>query len=105
MLESEAFKSIRLTQGQTIDDFYSQLLERATILHKNDNEILIKFIKGLPDQLAFFVRAGNHTDSSSALSAAKMGEAYGYRSSNIPLVAAAKPVTNEKCSRFAKFKS
>ncbi|CAC5364390.1 unnamed protein product [Mytilus coruscus] len=32
-----------------------------------------------PEKLAFFVRAGNHKDSNSALSAAKMGEAYGYR--------------------------
>ncbi|CAC5404413.1 unnamed protein product [Mytilus coruscus] len=55
------------------------LVEKAQLLHKADHDILTKFIKGLPEKLAFFVRAGNHKDSNSALSAAKMGEAYGYR--------------------------
>lgn len=43
-------------------------------------------MKGLPDQLAFLVRAGDHSDSANKLAAAKMGEAYGYRKDNVPLV-------------------
>ena len=89
LLESEIFEALKLSKGQSIDDYYAQLLEKATILRKHDHEILIKFIKGLPQQLAFFVRAGNHGDSASALAAAKMGEAYGYRTDDAPLVAAA----------------
>jgi len=58
-------------------------------LNKSDHEILLKFVKGLPEQLAFFVRAGNHRESANALASAKMGEAYGYRSDEKPLVAAA----------------
>ena len=41
------------------------------------------FIQGLPAQLAFFVRAGNPSDITSAMTASKMGEAYGYRSNPV----------------------
>ncbi|CAC5424317.1 unnamed protein product [Mytilus coruscus] len=88
LLEGELFETLKLSKGQSIDDFYAQLLEKATILHKSDHEILIKFINGLPDQLAFFVRAGHHHDSPNCLAAAKMGDAYGYRKDDAPLVAA-----------------
>ncbi|CAC5414434.1 unnamed protein product [Mytilus coruscus] len=71
-------------------DWQSQtIVEKAQILKKKDHEILSQFIKGLPEQLAFFVRAGTHKDSASALSAAKMGEAYGYRKDDVVCVAAA----------------
>ncbi|CAC5418207.1 unnamed protein product [Mytilus coruscus] len=73
-------------------NFYGQIVEKAQILKKKDHEILSQFIKGLPEQLAFFVRAGTHKDSASALSAAKMGEAYGYRKDDVVCVAAAKPL-------------
>ncbi|CAC5390240.1 unnamed protein product [Mytilus coruscus] len=79
MLENEVFEHIKLSPGQALEDFYCQLVEKAQLLHKADHDILTKFIKGLPEKLAFFVRAGNHKDSNSAVSAAKMGEAYGYR--------------------------
>ena len=62
---------------------------------KSDYEIMNKFIKGLPEKLAFFVRAGNRKGSADALSAAKMGEAYGYRSDGVPLVAAANPTSDK----------
>ncbi|CAC5360752.1 unnamed protein product [Mytilus coruscus] len=88
LLEGEIFETLKLSKGQSIDDFYAQLLEKATILHKSDHAILIKFIEGLPDQIAFFVRAGHHNDSANCLAAAKMGEAYGYRKDDAPLVAA-----------------
>ncbi|CAG2209064.1 unnamed protein product [Mytilus edulis] len=45
LLEGEIFETLKLSKGQSIDDFYAQLLEKATILHKSDHEILIKFIK------------------------------------------------------------
>ncbi|CAC5415008.1 unnamed protein product [Mytilus coruscus] len=57
--------------------------------YPSDHEILIKFIKGLPDQFAFFVRAGHHSESANCLAAVKIGEAYGYRKDDAPLVAAA----------------
>ncbi|CAG2250394.1 CHST15 [Mytilus edulis] len=79
MLENEVFEHIKLSPGQALEDFYCQLVEKAQLLHKADHDILTKFIKGLPEKLAFFVRAGNHKDSNGALSSAKMGEAYGYR--------------------------
>ena len=78
-LESEVFQNSKLKPGQPLEDFYGHLVEKAQILQKPDHEILSQFIKGLPDKLAFFVRAGAHKDVASALSAAKMGEAYGYR--------------------------
>lgn len=62
---------------------------------KSDYEIMNKFIKGLPEKLAFFVRAGNRKGSADALSTAKMGEAYGYRSDGVPLVAAANPTSDK----------
>ena len=40
---------------------------------------MLKFINSLPQQLAFYVRAGNPSNSEDALASAKMGEAYGYR--------------------------
>ncbi|CAC5424627.1 APMAP [Mytilus coruscus] len=91
-LESENFQNMKLNRGQILEDFYGQIVEKAQILKKKDHEILSQFIKGLPEQLAFFVRAGTHKDSASALSAAKMGEAYGYRKDDVVCVAAAKPL-------------
>ena len=46
----------------------------------------MKFIDGLPSQLAFYVRAGHPVNLQAALSSAKMGEAYGYRSSTLPFL-------------------
>ncbi|CAG2189777.1 unnamed protein product [Mytilus edulis] len=91
-LESENFQNMKLSRGQILEDFYGQIVEKAQILKKKDHEILSQFIKGLPEQLAFFVRAGTHKDSVSALAAAKMGEAYGYRKNDEVCVAAAKPM-------------
>ncbi|CAG2237679.1 unnamed protein product [Mytilus edulis] len=55
-----------------------------------------------------FVRAGTHKDSVSALSAAKMGEAYGYRKNDEVCVAAAKPMVandNNPEQAFKKVKT
>lgn len=46
--------------------------------------------------MVFFVRAGNHSESARALSAAKMGETYGCREDNTPLVAAVSQKSNEQ---------
>lgn len=79
LMENEVFENLKLSPGQSLEDFHCQLVEKAELLSKPDYEVMCKFIKGLPEKLAFFVRAGSHTASSSALSAAKMGEACGYR--------------------------
>ncbi|VDI47531.1 Hypothetical predicted protein [Mytilus galloprovincialis] len=96
-----------LSSGQSIDDFYCQLVEKANTLKKPDHEILVKFIKGLPEQLAFFVRAGHHRDSPSALAAAKMGEAYGYRKAELQVAAASKQAkpSDKRDSEFASLQS
>ena len=44
---------------------------------------MLKFKQCLPAQLAIFFRAGNRSDITSAMTAAKMGEAYGYRSNPV----------------------
>ena len=49
------------------------------MIGKPEYEILTRFISGLPEQLAFFVRAGSPKDLMSALTQAKMGETCGYR--------------------------
>ncbi|CAC5403826.1 unnamed protein product [Mytilus coruscus] len=107
MLDSEIFENMSLSSGQSIDDFYCQLVEKANTLKKPDHEILVKFIKGLPEQLAFFVRAGNHRDSPSALAAAKMGEAYGYRKAELQVAAASKQAkpSDKRDSEFASLQS
>ena len=77
--ESELFSKIQLAPTQAIDAYHSVLLQKGKRLQKPDRDILIKFIEGLPAQLAFFVRAGCPANLSDALQASKMGEAYGYR--------------------------
>lgn len=93
MLENENFEQLKLSPGQAIEDFHCQLVEKGQLLNKAPHEILTKFIMGLPEKLALFVRAGGHKDMSSALSAAKLGEAYGYRIADELMVAATNPAT------------
>jgi hypothetical protein len=77
--EAELFAHMKLAPGQAIETFHSLVVEKGLRLQKQDRDLLIKFIEGLPQQLAFFVRAGHPVDHNAALSSAKMGEAYGYR--------------------------
>lgn len=56
--------------GQHIEDYYSQVVEKGSILKKNDFEIMSKFIQGLPDMLAFYVRACNPENSCNFLNIA-----------------------------------
>lgn len=96
LMENEVFENLKLSPGQSLEDYHCQLVEKAQLLSKPDHEILCKFIKGLPDKLAFFVRAGSHKNSASALSAAKMGEACGYRLHDELTVSAATKSTNNR---------
>jgi hypothetical protein len=47
---------LRKIQLQDIEDFYWEILEKGQILNKPDQEVMLKFIKGLPEKLAFYVR-------------------------------------------------
>ena len=84
LVETEQFTNLKLLPHQQIEDYYSHILEKGKKLLKSDQELLLKFIQGLPAQLAFFVRAGNPSDINAAMTSAKMGEAYGYRLSPVP---------------------
>lgn len=68
-----------LGASQEIDDFYCQILEKGQLLSKPDHEIMFKFINGLPEKLAFYVRSSKPKDISEALTLARAGEAYKYR--------------------------
>ncbi|VDI70593.1 Hypothetical predicted protein [Mytilus galloprovincialis] len=75
LMTNEIFQNIRLSSGQAIEDFYCNLVEKSQILSKPEHEVLSKFINGLPDKMAFFVRAGNPTTLQAALTSSKMAEA------------------------------
>ena len=79
VIESELFQNLLLLPGQDIEDFFGHVTEKFTVLKKPDYEIMAKFIQGLPEKLAFYVRASNPVDCNAALSFAKTGEAFGYR--------------------------
>ncbi|CAC5399620.1 unnamed protein product [Mytilus coruscus] len=79
VIENQLFNSLKLNTGQEIGDFYCQLVEKAELLSKPEHEVMSKFVDGLPDKLAFNVRASKPKDASDALTLAKTGEAYKYR--------------------------
>ncbi|CAG2203436.1 unnamed protein product [Mytilus edulis] len=79
IMESEIFQNMVLSPGQSLEDYFSQLSEKAQILRKHDHELVAKFISGLPEKMSFFVRAGQPVDAHHALTSAKMAEACGYR--------------------------
>ena len=70
-----------LLPHQQIEDYFSKIMDEGRQIHKTAQDILLKFIEGLPPQLAFFVQAGNPEDIQAAFTASKLGEAYGYRAS------------------------
>ena len=90
--ESAIFDSLTLGPAQPLESFYSVILEKGNRLHKPDRDLISKFINGLPPQLAFFVRAGKGGTLRDALTSAKLGEAYGYRTA--PSVSAMTTSTN-----------
>ena len=77
--ECENFQNVVLGASQEIEDFYCQILEKGQLLSKPDHEIMFKFINGLPEKLAFYVRSSKPKDISEALTLARAGEAYKYR--------------------------
>jgi len=79
VLETEQFNNMTLSPGEPLELFHSRLFEKANHLGKSDAEVLHRFVSCLPQQLAFFVRAGSPASSSEALASAKMGECAGYR--------------------------
>ncbi|CAC5402262.1 unnamed protein product [Mytilus coruscus] len=70
---------MQLGPTQEIEDFSCQVLEKGQILAKPEHEIMFRFINGLPEKLAFYVRTSHPKTQSEALSFAKAGEAYKYR--------------------------
>ena len=81
--ESAIFDALCLKPHQALESFYSEVLEKGLRLKKPERDIIAKFVSGLPPQLAFFVRARNITTSRDALQHAKLGEAYGYRTTAV----------------------
>ena len=104
IMESEIFQNMMLSPGQSLEDYYSQMLEKAQILNKPEHEIVAKFISGLPEKMAFFVRAGQPIDIQKALTSAKMAEACGYRQHS-DSVNAIKPPNFKKFQMSASSKS
>lgn len=74
-LEIDIFSNLKLLDGQLFEDFHSTVVEKGSILRNPDDEVLGKFISGLPDKLRLFVVAGAPKDMMTALTQAKLGEA------------------------------
>ena len=92
--ESAMFDALTLAPNQPLESFHSNILEKGTRLKKPDRDMTSKFINGLPSQLAFFVRANKVTSFREALTSAKLGEAYGYRT--VSTVSAVQRTTVQK---------
>ncbi len=92
--DNHLFNTMCLSVSQALEEYHGELILLGSKLGKTDRDILLRFVDGLPDQLAFFVRAGHPQSCIEALNAAKSGEAYGYRKllPSFPHVAAAQPV-------------
>ena len=73
------FDTMQLSSHQDLTTYYYTLKDKATTLQKSDTDLLNRFIDGLPQDLAFFVRCGNPATPEAALTAARNGEAHGYR--------------------------
>ena len=95
IVESETFQNMTLGTHQDIEDFYCQILEKGQILSKPAEEIMFKFINGLPEKLAFYVRSSKPIDMAEALSLAKTGEAYKNRVHGEHNVAAARAANDD----------
>ena len=79
IMESAMFDSLRLAPSQPLEDFYSVILEKGRKLGKPERDLMNKFVEGLPHQLAFYVRVGRCYTFADTLTAAKTGQAFGYR--------------------------
>ena len=89
-IENEIFRHLSLKQGQNIEYFYCLIIEKGQLLSKPEHEIMAQFIKGLPEKLAFYIRASKPNDTTEALATciAKTGEAYNYREHDSTVAAA-----------------
>ena len=67
VIENELFNNMKLNNGQEIEDFFCQLTEKGQLLTKPDHEVMAKIVHGLPEKLAFYLRASKSKDSSEAL--------------------------------------
>jgi hypothetical protein len=63
VIENELFNNMKLNNGQEIEDFLCQLTEKGQLLTKPDHEVMAKFINGLPEKFAYYVRANKPKDS------------------------------------------
>lgn len=77
--EEASFQNLKLETSQRIEDFYTSVVQKGAHLHKSDRDIFHKFVSGLPEKLAFFVRASRVATIREALNQARIGEAHGYR--------------------------
>ncbi|CAC5409867.1 unnamed protein product [Mytilus coruscus] len=96
VIENRLFNNLKLNSGQEVEDFYCQLVEKSGIaFYKPEHEVMSKFVDGLPDKLAFYVRVSKPNDASDALTLAKTGEAYKYRECD-NIVAAARNISTRQ---------
>ncbi|CAG2200046.1 unnamed protein product [Mytilus edulis] len=77
-MESEIFQNMVLSPGQSLEDYFSQLSEKAQILRKHDHELVAKFISGLPEK-CHFCTCWSTSRCTPCLNFCKMAEACGYR--------------------------
>ena len=75
---SAEFSNLVWKQGQELEEFYAAITSTGRLLKKSEAEMSVQFVSGLPQQLAFFVRARNPKTLQESLSAAKLGDRYGY---------------------------
>ena len=80
LAEEAAYQNLKLSPTQLIEDYHAVIVMKGRRLGKTEADMVSKFVNGLPDNLAYFVRAGNNGTLTAALNAAKLGESYGYRS-------------------------
>lgn len=85
------FNAMCLAPGQPISDYFILITEKAKSLGKSAAETTLRFVDGLPTELKFFVRTGGPKTIDDAFTAARNGEAYGYRAvqscSHVPVPA------------------
>ncbi|GFO36721.1 retrotransposon gag protein [Plakobranchus ocellatus] len=95
--QENLFLQVQLAPGQSINSFFYSIKEKVVTLGKLQSDLLARFVDGLPPDLALFVRAGHPSSPEIALSAARNGEAYGYRQQS--------PAPQPRCAAAATSRS
>ena len=98
-INAEKFNSLKLQHHQSIEEFFSAIVECSRKLQKSNQETILQFLNGLPEKLAFFARSSNPQTLEEAFQATKMGDSYGYRQDAVGSVATAQQT---KTGREAK---